>query len=143
MGNILICDNCKRVIKKEEEKYTFAIQRINEENQPRTNLEIMEYYRQAYNEIEAKVLCSDCKKILDYLFNTRREKLAKILLEIKSSYTCDKKTKYCKCGKKYQDRGLAIDGEMDGICYICGLPIKPLTKKELKELLEEEENEEI
>ena len=144
MGNIFTCDNCKRVIKDKEKRWVIAINEITNEiveESYNPAMQLANYYRQQ-NKMIALELCDDCKKILDYLFKIRKDRLAAILREIKSSYICDKHTKYCKCGKKYQDSGLLISGIEDGICYICGKPKRPLTKKELHELLEKEEENE-
>lgn len=141
MSQLSICDNCKRVIKPGEVVWRFAIVSMVDEEANLTVRDVDEYYRQL-KRVEAKELCDNCKKILDYLFEMRKSRLAKFLIEIESSYKVNKRTKYCKCGRKFQDRGLIINGIEDGICYICGKRRKPLTKKQLKKLIEEGDKDE-
>ena len=72
-----------------------------------------------------------------YLFKMRKNKMRKILKEIESSYK-PPTTPYCKC-KTFQDMGEIIDGKANGICYICEGVEPPLSAKELKKLIEKEE----
>jgi len=138
MGQLLICDNCGNVIKDNEEAYNLAIQHMVDFNGTRDQDEMIKRYNKAYDSTNYKTICGTCKKILDYLFSLRKDKMQKILKEIEKSY---KPEKLCQC-ITYEDRGLIVDGKADGICYICGKrkQVKaPLSAEELKKLIEKEE----
>ena len=140
MGQILICDICTLVIKDNEKKYKFLLQEDTNVNGAEDIEEMSKRYNESYRSIEVKELCGKCKKILDYLFNIRKDKMQKILREIEKSY---KPEKYCQCAN-YEDRGLVVYGKADGVCYICGKKEKgenPLSAEELKKLIEKEERE--
>ena len=144
MGQILttICDNCKLPIKDGEKGYNLLTQEAINLKGAQSAEDIINRHNASYDTTGFKVICENCKKILDYLFAMRKEKMATILKEIKLSYK-PPTIPYCKC-KEFQDEGTIIYGKANGICYICKGQQRPLTADELEKLIikEEEEGEE-
>lgn len=135
MGQIFTCDICHQVIKDKAKKYRLLLQEIGDLTKIQDREDAINCYNDIIRNTEDKEICDKCKKILNYLFNIRKEKMKKILKEIESSYK-PLDTPYCKCNN-FQDTGEIIDGNKTGICYVCGGIEKPLSAEELKKLIEE------
>ena len=141
MGQILttICDNCKSIIKDGEKGYNLLTQEAIDLNGVQSADEIIRRHNASFDTTGFKVICENCKKILDYLFAMRKEEMEAILKEIKSSYKL-LTTSYCKCNN-FQDDGMIVYGVPNGICYVCGKKKQaeaPLSAEELKKFIEEE-----
>lgn len=146
MGIISTCDICHQIIKDNEKKYKLWIQKAYNPYNPygtkKSETALVKLYNEAVDSTEYKELCSKCKKVLEYFFNIRKEKMNKVLKEIEKSY---KPEELCQC-INFEDKGLVMYGREDGICYICGKKkklSKPLSIDELKKLIIEEDEHEI
>lgn len=138
MGNINTCDICSQIIKDNEEKYKLWIQKAYNPYGKQSETTLTKLYNEAVDSTEYKELCGKCRKVLEYFFNIRKEKMAKVLKEIEGSY---KPEELCQC-LNFEDKGLIMYGTENGVCYICGKRrelSKPLSVDELEELIKEEE----
>ena len=101
--------------------------------------EFIKRYTQSSEDVVVKEICAECKKVYDYFFSLRIDKINKIKREIEKSFVDNKeKVEYCEC-EVFEDSGLLEQGEENGICYQCGKLQKPLLLSELGELLEKGE----
>lgn len=135
------CDLCGVPIKIGEYKHMLyqQILLINPKREI-TEAEFKTRYTNASNQVDIKEICGKCKKVYDYIFALRIDKINKIKNEIEKSFNLkvDEKVEYCKC-ENFEDYGLLTDGEENGICYVCGKLSPPLVAKDLKKLIEKGE----
>ena len=84
------CDICRTVMKPNETKYILAIQEVHitkyDESSEDALTSLIHYRKKLNDEVEIKEICSKCKKIYDYLFKLRKDKLNKITKEIQKSF---------------------------------------------------------
>jgi hypothetical protein len=78
----------------------------------------MEEYNKQLEALDVKMICENCKKIYDHLFNLRKKELAKLQKEIEKSFK-EKEEDYCQC--MYP---LAVKKENKIYCLTCDKIIK-------------------
>lgn len=136
------CDICGSIIKEAHTKHMLYQQEIIIKAQVTENQEeFVKRYQQAQEKpVDIKEICSECKKVFDFVFSLRVEKINKIKKEIEKSFNlkADEKVEYCQCGT-FEDEGILTNGEETGICFECGKLSKPLDAQELKDLIEKED----
>lgn len=134
------CDICGIIIKPGEYKFMLYQQDLLVNPKKSANQEeFIKRYTRSSEEVVVKEICSECRKIYNYFFSLRIDKINKIKKEIEKSFVDSKeKVEYCECDE-FEDSGMLEQGEENGICYQCGKLQKPLSLGELGELLEKGE----
>ena len=85
-----ICDVCRDVFKIGDKKFILAITEVIEENIKSGELQenFSERYQQIQNcknKVKLFELCSNCKKVLEYVLKMRKTEVENILMDIEKS----------------------------------------------------------
>jgi len=97
MGQITICDICKQVISEGDKKYIMGINPVNESG--RIKKKVTDFHETAeilisntyrYGKCQLFEICTECKKVLEYLFRLRKKELKKLKREVEKMYKIKK-----------------------------------------------------